>query len=346
MRRHRPGAGRRARRRCARSTATSPAAAAPPDDAVYLCSPVDRGGHRADRRDHRPADPATGRRCGPPCRRDLTIARPPHRPPPPPEAGGARSDRARREHRAAAARRAAARATSDAPVLIVVGDDVSTGDMAPDGAIGMSCGRTSPAAPVHVPPPGPRVPRPRAEWGGGLIVGGHNYGQGSSREQAALAAAAPRRPRGGREELRPHPPANLVARASCRSSSPTRTITTPSRSATPGRSMASGPRSRTARRTSSPGSRAAASSRCAPCSRTASGPSCSRAACASSSARDNPWRCCTPESVRRRQAGVLVVGAAEPEVPAWLRAAGSPAARGARRRRRAGGARRGRRPTS
>jgi aconitate hydratase len=25
------------------------------------------------------------------------------------------------------------------------------------------------------------------EWGGGLIVGGHNYGQGSSREHAALA---------------------------------------------------------------------------------------------------------------------------------------------------------------
>ena len=25
------------------------------------------------------------------------------------------------------------------------------------------------------------------EWGGGFIVGGHNYGQGSSREQAALA---------------------------------------------------------------------------------------------------------------------------------------------------------------
>jgi aconitate hydratase len=25
------------------------------------------------------------------------------------------------------------------------------------------------------------------EWGGGIIVGGHNYGQGSSREQAALA---------------------------------------------------------------------------------------------------------------------------------------------------------------
>jgi aconitate hydratase len=27
-----------------------------------------------------------------------------------------------------------------------------------------------------------------AEWGGGIVVGGHNYGQGSSREQAAFAA--------------------------------------------------------------------------------------------------------------------------------------------------------------
>ena len=25
------------------------------------------------------------------------------------------------------------------------------------------------------------------EWGGGFIVGGHNYGRGSAREQAALA---------------------------------------------------------------------------------------------------------------------------------------------------------------
>src|SRR5439155_260028 len=31
--------------------------------------------------------------------------------------------------------------------------------------------------------------RPDAEeWGGGIVVGGHNYGQGSSREQAAFAA--------------------------------------------------------------------------------------------------------------------------------------------------------------
>lgn len=72
-------------------------------------------------------------------------------------------------------------------VLIVVGDDVSTGDMAPDGAIAMSvwsnieeCARfmfRRLDADFHS--------RAR-EWGGGLIIGGHNYGQGSSREHAAL----------------------------------------------------------------------------------------------------------------------------------------------------------------
>jgi aconitate hydratase len=31
-------------------------------------------------------------------------------------------------------------------------------------------------------------PARAAEWGGGIVVGGHNYGQGSSREQAAFAA--------------------------------------------------------------------------------------------------------------------------------------------------------------
>ncbi|MGH3091103.1 MAG: aconitate hydratase, partial [Gaiellaceae bacterium] len=32
-------------------------------------------------------------------------------------------------------------------------------------------------------------PRRAKEWGGGFIVAGHNYGQGSSREHAALAPA-------------------------------------------------------------------------------------------------------------------------------------------------------------
>jgi aconitate hydratase len=76
----------------------------------------------------------------------------------------------------------------DAPVLIVVPDDISTGDMAADGAIAMSvwsniaeCARYM----FRRLDPG-FYERARAE-GGGIIVGGHNYGQGSSREHAALA---------------------------------------------------------------------------------------------------------------------------------------------------------------
>lgn len=34
----------------------------------------------------------------------------------------------------------------------------------------------------------PEFPMRMREWGKGLIVGGHNYGQGSSREHAALSA--------------------------------------------------------------------------------------------------------------------------------------------------------------
>ena len=49
-------------------------------------------------------------------------------------------------------------------------------------------------------------PRRAHEWGGGFIVAGDNYGQGSSREHAALAPAQLGRPRGDREELRAHPP--------------------------------------------------------------------------------------------------------------------------------------------
>jgi predicted aconitate hydratase len=76
----------------------------------------------------------------------------------------------------------------DAPVLIVVPDDISTGDMAPDGAIAMSvwsnigeCARFM----FRRLDPG-FYERARTEEGG-IVVGGHNYGQGSSREHAALA---------------------------------------------------------------------------------------------------------------------------------------------------------------
>lgn len=76
----------------------------------------------------------------------------------------------------------------DAPVLIVVPDDISTGDMAPDGAIAMSVWSNIAECARYVfrrLDPG-FYQRATAE-GGGIIVGGHNYGQGSSREHAALA---------------------------------------------------------------------------------------------------------------------------------------------------------------
>jgi aconitate hydratase len=73
-------------------------------------------------------------------------------------------------------------------VAVVLGDDISTGDMAPDGVIAMSIWSDLPACARFMfrrndPDFVDRV----MEWGGGIIVAGHNYGQGSSREHAALA---------------------------------------------------------------------------------------------------------------------------------------------------------------
>jgi aconitate hydratase len=79
--------------------------------------------------------------------------------------------------------------TIEGRVAIVVEDDVSTGDMAPDGAIGMSLWSNIPdCARYMFRRQDPGFHDRALGWGGGLIVGGHNYGQGSSREQAALAA--------------------------------------------------------------------------------------------------------------------------------------------------------------
>jgi aconitate hydratase len=74
-------------------------------------------------------------------------------------------------------------------VLIVVPDDVSTGDMAPDGVLGLAIWSNIPACARHMFRRfDPEFPARAEEWGGGIVVGGHNYGQGSSREQAAFAA--------------------------------------------------------------------------------------------------------------------------------------------------------------
>jgi aconitate hydratase len=74
-------------------------------------------------------------------------------------------------------------------VTIVVQDDVSTGDMAPDGVLGMAVWSNIPECATYMFRwQDPDFYERALAWGGGFIVGAHNYGQGSSREQAALSA--------------------------------------------------------------------------------------------------------------------------------------------------------------
>jgi aconitate hydratase len=76
----------------------------------------------------------------------------------------------------------------EARVLIVLGDNISTGSMSPDGVLVMQERSNIPAiAEYCFRKEDPEfVPRAK-DWGGGFIVAGDNYGQGSSREHAALA---------------------------------------------------------------------------------------------------------------------------------------------------------------
>ena len=80
--------------------------------------------------------------------------------------------------------------TLELRVLIVAPDDISTGDLSPDGATVMAYRSNVPAiAEFTFQHRDPEFPRRAKEWGGGFIVAGDNYGQGSSREHAALAPA-------------------------------------------------------------------------------------------------------------------------------------------------------------
>ncbi len=73
-------------------------------------------------------------------------------------------------------------------VLIVVGNDISTGDLSPDGVVVMSfCSNVEAMAKFVFRRLDFQFPTRAREWGGGFIVGGYNYGQGSSREHAVLA---------------------------------------------------------------------------------------------------------------------------------------------------------------
>src|ERR687888_1193360 len=75
-------------------------------------------------------------------------------------------------------------------VLIVAPDDISTGDLSPDGATVMAYRSNVPAIAEFTFQHRDKGFAKRAhEWGGGFIVAGDNYGQGSSREHAPLAPA-------------------------------------------------------------------------------------------------------------------------------------------------------------
>jgi len=76
----------------------------------------------------------------------------------------------------------------EARIATVQPDDISTGDLAPDGVVVMSYRSNIPAiAEFTFQARDPEFRGRMKEWGSGFIVGGHNYGQGSSREHAALA---------------------------------------------------------------------------------------------------------------------------------------------------------------
>jgi len=73
-------------------------------------------------------------------------------------------------------------------VLIKVGDDITTDDIMPAGAKILPLRSNIPAIAEHVYERlDPDFPKRARAASGGFIVGGRNYGQGSSREHAALA---------------------------------------------------------------------------------------------------------------------------------------------------------------
>jgi aconitate hydratase len=79
-------------------------------------------------------------------------------------------------------------ASLEARIATVQPDDISTGDLAPDGVEVMAYRSNIPAiAEFTFRHRDPGFRERIREWGGGFIVAGHNYGQGSSREHAAIA---------------------------------------------------------------------------------------------------------------------------------------------------------------
>jgi len=75
-------------------------------------------------------------------------------------------------------------------ILLKVGDNISTDEIMPAGAKILPLRSNIPAISEHVfAPIDQGFPARAQQQGGGIILGEHNYGQGSSREHAALAPA-------------------------------------------------------------------------------------------------------------------------------------------------------------
>ncbi|GAA1232997.1 aconitate hydratase [Prauserella halophila] len=78
----------------------------------------------------------------------------------------------------------------EAPVLLKVGDDVSTDEISPAGAAALPYRSNVPALAeftfTRIDPDYPARAQETAGGSGHIIVGGRNYGQGSSREHAAI----------------------------------------------------------------------------------------------------------------------------------------------------------------
>jgi aconitate hydratase len=73
-------------------------------------------------------------------------------------------------------------------VLIKVGDNITTDDILPSGSKVLSLRSNIPAISEYTfTAVDPGFVQRAKDWGGGFVVGGVNYGQGSSRDHAAMA---------------------------------------------------------------------------------------------------------------------------------------------------------------